>query len=132
VIVAPRTGRDQPFATDRRPPGTSPVTTDRHQLPAPGLAEVRITAASPDVARQIAQVLRARFGGSEQRSYPAAHDGGGTRLSLTVDTTRAPGPAAPFQPWVSYADRDARQATPGRRTPHGPVTPGRHAEDHLS
>lgn len=59
-------------------------------LPEPGLAEVRITAASPDVARQVAQVVRAWFASTEQRSYPAGDSGSGTRLHLTVDTTRTP------------------------------------------
>lgn len=59
-------------------------------LPEPGLADVRITAASPDVARYVAQVLRAWFAGTEQRSYPAGLTGTGTRLYLTVDTTRPP------------------------------------------
>jgi hypothetical protein len=61
-------------------------------LPEPGLAEVRITAASPDVARDVAQVLRAWFASTEQRSYPAGDGGTGTRLHLTVDTTRPPQP----------------------------------------
>ncbi|WP_314174379.1 hypothetical protein [Streptomyces winkii] len=59
-------------------------------LPEPGLAEVRITAASPDVARQVAQALRACFAGTEQRSYPAGETGTGTQLRLTLDTSRLP------------------------------------------
>ena len=69
-------------------------------LPEPGLAEVRITAASPDVARHVAQELRAVLASTEQRSCPAGDTGTGTCLHLTVDTARprladrcqAPGP----------------------------------------
>lgn len=64
--------------------------THHVSLPEPGQADVRITAASPDVARYVAQVLRAWFAGAEQRSYPAGLGGTGTRLYLTVDTTRPP------------------------------------------
>lgn len=59
-------------------------------LPAPGLAEVRIIAADPATARQIAEVLRLRFAANEQRSYPAGAAGDGTRLHLTVDTVHVP------------------------------------------
>ncbi|WP_338897081.1 hypothetical protein WBG99_16745 [Streptomyces sp. TG1A-60] len=59
-------------------------------------AEVRIVAASPEVARRVAEVLRRCFAATEQRSYPAGADGG-TRLDLTVDTTRA---AEPAQSWL--------------------------------
>jgi hypothetical protein len=52
-----------------------------------GRAEVRIVAASPGAARQVAEVLRHCFASTEQRSYPVGDDGG-TRLHLTVDTTR--------------------------------------------
>jgi hypothetical protein len=65
------------------------MTHDR-TLPGPGLAEVRVTAASPDVARQVAQTLRACFAGTEQRSYPAGDTGTGTCLHLTLDTSRLP------------------------------------------
>jgi hypothetical protein len=59
-------------------------------LPAPGLAEVRVTAATPDVARLVAQVLRTWFAATEERSRPAGDIGTGTRLELVVDTTRTP------------------------------------------
>lgn len=61
-----------------------------HSLPAPGFAEVRIVAAGPETARQIAEVLRLRFAAEEQRSYPAGDDGEGTRLHLTIDTVHVP------------------------------------------
>ncbi|MGK5695330.1 hypothetical protein ACSNOJ_20945 [Streptomyces sp. URMC 128] len=61
-----------------------------------GQAEVRIVAASPEVARRVAEILRHCFDATEQRSYPAGPDGG-TRLDLTVDTTR---PAEPARSWL--------------------------------
>ncbi|MGP4112583.1 hypothetical protein ACTWP5_16930 [Streptomyces sp. 4N509B] len=65
-------------------------------LPAAGLVEVRVVAASPEAARQVAEALRDRFAATEQRSYPAGREGGGTRLHLTVDVAQAPGPLQPF------------------------------------
>jgi len=66
------------------------------QTPSDGHADVRIAAASPEVARRVAEVLRRCFAATEQRSYPAG-DEGGTRLQLTVDTTRA---AEPARSWL--------------------------------
>ncbi|MER6162326.1 hypothetical protein ABT147_43705 [Streptomyces sp. NPDC001868] len=66
------------------------------ETPSNGHAEVRVVAASPEVARRIAEVLRRCFDATEQRSYPAGPDGG-TRLDLTVDTTRA---AEPARSWL--------------------------------
>jgi hypothetical protein len=73
-------------------------------LPAPGFADVRIVAASPEAARTIARVLRLRFAATEPRSADAdaaADDDdaadGGTRLDLTVDTVHFPDPSGPFQ-----------------------------------
>ncbi len=63
-----------------------------HQMPSAGHAEVRIVAAEPEIARQVAEVLRRCFAATEQRSYPA-NPGGGTRLHLTVDTTHTSEPA---------------------------------------
>ncbi|MEU7317518.1 hypothetical protein [Streptomyces sp. NPDC007083] len=65
-------------------------------LPSAGHAEVRIVAASPETARQVAEVLRHCFDSTEQRSYPLGQDGG-TRLHLTVDTTHA---AEPARSWL--------------------------------
>ncbi|MER5214079.1 hypothetical protein ABT063_26785 [Streptomyces sp. NPDC002838] len=59
-------------------------------------AEVHIVAASPEVARRVAEVLRHCFAATEQRSYPAGADGG-TRLQLTVDTART---AEPARSWL--------------------------------
>jgi hypothetical protein len=61
-----------------------------------GQTEVRIVATSPESARRVAEVLRRCFAATEQRSYPAGRDGG-TRLDLTVDTTRT---AEPARSWL--------------------------------
>ncbi|CAM5631442.1 MULTISPECIES: hypothetical protein [Streptomyces] len=66
------------------------------EAPSEGYADVRIVAASPEVARRVAEVLRRCFAATEQRSYPAG-TGGGTRLELVVDTTRA---AEPARTWL--------------------------------
>ncbi|MBZ9643201.1 MULTISPECIES: ACT domain-containing protein [unclassified Streptomyces] len=75
--------------------------------PPDGHAEVNIVAASPEVARRVAEVLRHCFAATEQRSYPADTEGG-TRLQLTVDTTR---PAEPARSWLetSRSAEDARR-----------------------
>ncbi|AOW91238.1 hypothetical protein ACFY1G_06555 [Streptomyces olivaceus] len=78
------------------------------RAPSLGYAEVHVTAASPDVARRVAEVLRHCFAATEQRSYPA-DDEGGTRLELTVDTTRAAEPARSWlesSRWTGHADRE--------------------------
>jgi hypothetical protein len=74
-------------------------------LPSPGLAEVRITADSPETARQVAAALRRLFDAPEQSSGPAGPDGSGTCLLLTVDTTRAAGQQQPFRPRLVPDDR---------------------------
>lgn len=61
-----------------------------------GQAEVRIVATSPESARRVAEALRRCFAATEQRSYPVGRDGG-TRLHLTVDTTRT---AEPARSWL--------------------------------
>lgn len=100
-------------ATAVAPTGTSPVihvvlneqgvTSRSLELPSAGHAEVRIVAADPEAARRVAGILRRCFGATEARSYPAGPDGG-TRLHLTVDSTRM---AEPVQ--VDWA----RGNTPG-------------------
>ncbi|WP_053142549.1 hypothetical protein [Streptomyces ambofaciens] len=79
--------------------------------PSRGQAEVQVTAASPEVARRVAEVLRRCFAATEQRSYPAS-DEGGTRLELTVDTTRT---AEPARSWLESS----------RGTGHSDGEPGR-------
>ncbi|MFH8567762.1 hypothetical protein [Streptomyces sp. NPDC017993] len=81
--------------------------TDR-PLPAPGLAEVRIVSATPDAARQVAEVIHRAFTGEEPSSYPVGDDGSGTLLSLTVDTLRE-----------ADASRGPETSAPQRRVPPG-------------
>ncbi|MFF5145559.1 hypothetical protein ACFY6U_38625 [Streptomyces sp. NPDC013157] len=69
-------------------------------LPTRGHAEVRIVAATPEVARRVAEVLRRCFASTEQRSYPAG-EGGGTRLHLTLDTART---AEPARSWLAAGE----------------------------
>ncbi|NGO42029.1 hypothetical protein [Streptomyces ureilyticus] len=79
------------------------------EVPSAGHAEVRILAASPEVSRRVAEVLRRCFASVEQRSYPAGSEGG-TRLHLTVDTTR---PAEPARSWLvtSQSSENDREQT---------------------
>ena len=81
------------------------------EKPSEGHAEVHIVAASPEVARRVAEVLRRCFAATEQRSYPAGSDGG-TRLDLTVDTTRA----------VLAGDQPVRAGQPARKLRRRPET----------
>jgi hypothetical protein len=66
-------------------------------LPTEGHAEVRIVAATPEVARRVAEVLRRCFASTEQRSYPTGAEGG-TRLHLTLDTAHT---AEPARTWLT-------------------------------
>ncbi|WP_319053389.1 hypothetical protein [Streptomyces europaeiscabiei] len=63
------------------------------------------------MARRVAEVLRRCFDATEQRSYPAGPDGG-TRLDLTVDTTR---PAEPARSWLE-ASRSAENGRSAEAT----------------
>jgi hypothetical protein len=83
------------------------VSMQPPESPPAGRAEVRIVAASPEVARQVAEVLRRCFDGTEQRSYPAGAEGG-TRLHLTVDTTHT---AEPARPWLVASRSSGRDPT---------------------
>ncbi|MEU3280360.1 hypothetical protein [Streptomyces antibioticus] len=75
-----------------------------------GLAEVRIIAADPDIARRVALVLREVFACDEPRSYPTGPDGRGTLLHLTVDTRTADGlPSAPSD-WLDTSRSHARRS----------------------
>ncbi|CAL9297157.1 MULTISPECIES: hypothetical protein [unclassified Streptomyces] len=73
---------------------------DETQLPSSGRADVRVVAATPEVARRVAEVVRRCFDTTEQRSYPAGPEGG-TLLRLTVDTTR---PAGPARSWLESSE----------------------------
>ncbi|MFD4996220.1 hypothetical protein [Streptomyces buecherae] len=73
------------------------------RLPDAGHADISIVASTPDVARQVAEILRRCFTSTEQRSFPV-DPYGGTRLQLTVDTTRT---AEPARTWLeSSAEKD--------------------------
>ncbi|MFF3276575.1 hypothetical protein ACFYWU_37445 [Streptomyces chrestomyceticus] len=87
---------DRPKYTALRP---GAATAAEEPLRGPGHAEVRIVAASPEAARLVAQTLRDHYAAAEQRSYPADAPDGGTRLHLTVDTTRTPGAVESPRPW---------------------------------
>lgn len=75
-----------------------------------GLAEVRIMAADPDIAQQVAQLLRHTFRCDEQRSYPTGADGRGTLLHLTVDTGHVAEEPAAESPWLATSRTQARRA----------------------
>ncbi|GEC03023.1 hypothetical protein SSP24_06780 [Streptomyces spinoverrucosus] len=89
------------------------------EAPSDGHAEVHIVAASPEVARRVAEVLRRCFATTEQRSYPAGSDGG-TRLDLIVDTTRA---AEPARSWLETSG-PRRTTADGSETASGNGPPG--------
>ncbi|MEU8825265.1 hypothetical protein [Streptomyces sp. NPDC048636] len=72
-----------------------------------GRAEVRIVAASPEAARQVAQALRRCFASTEQRSYPAGAEGG-TRLHFSVDTTHV---AKPERSWLAASQSSGQDRT---------------------
>jgi hypothetical protein len=78
---------------------------EHEPLPSEAHAEVRIVAATPEVARRVAEVLRRCFASTEQRSYPVGR-GGGTRLHLTLDTGQA---AEPAHSWLA-ASESTREA----------------------
>ncbi|MGW7386908.1 hypothetical protein [Streptomyces sp. NPDC054794] len=80
---------------------------DHEPLPSQGHAEVRIVAATPEVARRVAEVLRRCFASTEQRSYPTGR-GGGTRLHLTLDTARA---AEPARSWLATSESTGHDQT---------------------
>ncbi|MEU0337233.1 hypothetical protein [Streptomyces sp. NPDC006193] len=82
---------------------------DNEPLPAAGHAEVRIVAATPEVARRVAEVLRRCFASGEQRSYPATREGG-TRLHLTLDTAHAAEPARSWLAASAPTDHDQTHA----------------------
>jgi hypothetical protein len=120
---APRAGASAADA-----PGTS-TGREPAALPAPGIAHVHIVSASPETARMIAEVLRLRFATTEQRSYPAGDESGGTRLSLSVDTVHIPEASGPFQLRLVGGGKDERppprqhtSTTPDGSSGDGPTT----------
>lgn len=88
--------------------GNNEVVMQPNETPSDGHADVRIVAASPEVARRVAEVLRRCFDATEQRSYPADTEGG-TRLQLSVDTTRAAEPARSWLESSRSLGEDRRQ-----------------------
>ncbi|MEU8551847.1 hypothetical protein AB0C81_33580 [Streptomyces roseoverticillatus] len=92
---------------------TEPSGPSSQEQSADGHVEVRVVAADPDAARQVALVLSRFFVCDEARSYPTGSAGGGTRLHLTVDTllTRAPDPAA--KSWLAESRSQARRTHVG-------------------
>lgn len=64
------------------------------EVPPAGHAEVRIVAASPEVSRTVAEVLRRCFASVEQRSYPEGSEGGTVSTSPWTPPARRsrPGP----------------------------------------
>ncbi|UNO41108.1 hypothetical protein [Streptomyces sp. MST-110588] len=81
-------------------------------LPSSGLAEIRIVAATSEVARQVAEALRRRFAGEDALGCPAHSDGSGTVLYLTVDTMREHGRPGPVRPRRTPSDPDTGHAHP--------------------
>ncbi|MFV2121621.1 hypothetical protein ACE14D_25565 [Streptomyces sp. Act-28] len=59
-----------------------------------------VVAATPEVARRVAEVVRRCFAATEQRSYPAGPEGG-TLLRISVDTTQ---PAGPARSWLESSE----------------------------
>jgi hypothetical protein len=81
---------------------------DHEPLPSPDHAEVRIIAATPEVARRVAQVLRCCFSSTEQRSYPAGREGA-TRLHLTIDTAHT---AQSARSWLTSSESSFAEHNP--------------------
>ncbi|WP_411158613.1 hypothetical protein [Streptomyces sp. TRM68416] len=99
--------------------GSDEVAMQRRKTPPDGHAEVRVVAASPEVARRVAESLRHCFAAAEQRGDPAGADGG-TRLDLTRGTTRA---AEPVRSWLETS-RSAEDDTVTREPESGNGPPG--------
>jgi acetolactate synthase regulatory subunit len=93
-------------------PSHSEVAMESQEAPSTSHAEVHIVAESPEVARRVAEVLRRSFAATEQRSYPAGSEGG-TRLELTVDTSRAAEPARSWLESSGSLGHDSRKPDRG-------------------
>ncbi|MGK5534323.1 hypothetical protein, partial [Streptomyces sp. URMC 129] len=91
-----------PFSTVSSVSSVSSVqgstTVSDEPLPPPGLAEVRITAASAQTAREIAATLRRRFAVIERHGHADGDEHGAVTVHLTVDTTCPPEGSGPFRP----------------------------------
>ncbi|MDQ0714934.1 hypothetical protein QFZ55_004386 [Streptomyces luteogriseus] len=95
------------YGTSEDPPAFETADGD---LPMGDLAEVRIIAASPDIAQRVAQLLRRSLRCDEPRSYPAGPDGQGTLLHLTVDTGHVGEEPFAQSPWLATSHTQARRA----------------------
>lgn len=101
------TGTGSSHGTSEDPPAYETADGD---LTMGDLAEVRIIAASPDVAQRVAQLLRRNLRCDEPRSYPAGPDGQGTLLHLTVDTGHVGEGSFAQSPWLATSHTQARRA----------------------
>ncbi|MFF5844082.1 hypothetical protein ACFY74_21695 [Streptomyces massasporeus] len=101
------TGTGSSHGTSADPPAYETADGD---LTMGDLAEVRIIAASPDVAQRVVQLLRRNFRCDEPRSYPAGPDGQGTLLHLTVDTGQVGEGNSAQSPWLATSHTQARRA----------------------
>ncbi|MFF8869595.1 hypothetical protein [Streptomyces massasporeus] len=101
------TGTGNSHGTSEDPPTYETADGD---LSLGDLAEVRIIAASPDIAQRVAQLLRRNLRCDEPRSYPAGPDGQGTLLHLTVDTGHVGEATFAPPPWLSSSHTQARRA----------------------
>ncbi|MBB4713725.1 hypothetical protein BJ965_003607 [Streptomyces luteogriseus] len=101
------TGTDSTHGASEDPPA---FETADGVLAMGDLAEVRIIAASPDIAQRVAQLLRHNLRCDEPRSYPAGPDGQGTLLHLTVDTGHAGEEPCAQSPWLATSHTQARRA----------------------
>jgi hypothetical protein len=101
------TGTGSTHDTSEDPPAFETADGD---LSLGDLAEVRIIAASPDIAQRVAQLLRRNLRCDEPRSYPAGPDGQGTLLHLTVDTGQVSEEPVAYSPWLATSHTQARRA----------------------
>ncbi|MFD7278323.1 hypothetical protein ACFV80_15055 [Streptomyces sp. NPDC059862] len=101
------TGTGSTHGTGEDPPAYETADGDP---PVGGLAEVRIIAASSDIAQRVAQLLRRNFRCDEPRSYPAGPDGCDTLLHLTVDTGDVAAEPSAESPWLTTSHTQARRA----------------------
>jgi hypothetical protein len=100
-------GTGSAYGTSEDPPAFETADGD---LLMGDLAEVRIIAASPDIAQRVAQLLRRNLRCDEPRSYPAGPDGQGTLLHLTVDTGHVGEELFAQSPWLATSHTQARRA----------------------
>lgn len=98
---------DSTHETRQAPP---PYPEAAEEPPEGELAEVRVIAATPDIAQRVALILREAFPTDEPRSYPAGPDGRGTLLHLTVDTAHLAQTPSAESPWFVTSRTQARRS----------------------